>query len=1709
MSGLRFLPWVRDGLAGGLPSGAARAAVEVGLTVSRGTDLLPVAPVTVTLLGPGDVTGVDPGQIIRAFPAPDATGVETTGFAAVEFDRPDLPWMFSPGGPDERGRLRPWLVLVVVPEADAQLTAADGTGTAPAVLSCPADALPDLASSWAWAHAQLVATPDEDPLTVLEQAPERSLSRIVCPTVTDDRTRYLAALVPAYEAGRLAGLGLPQPDATGLAPAWQPGAAGRITLPVYHSWRFSTGLDGDFESLARQLKGRPITGVGARAMDLANAGVLPLASGTPEATAWLGSALRTPGTGPLWPEATRTAWRAAMRARFTPGADRLPPPLYGGVYGGAPDGVPPAEGAEPAWLAAVNLEPQHRAAAALGARVVQDHQEDLVAAVQEQAADLREANALLSFARLARSTGSALHRRRFAPPAAGAATAATVATTTTAASTGAEPGVADAGASSEPVSAAAAADASRALSDAQLLAVTRPVHDLVPLPPSTALAASGTEDETRTEASGRAAAPLARAAATVADLVDGNPAVAAATTPAFRRATRGGAAGGDRLGASAAATVAALAGGLASPVPPARLPAGAVPDTLLRDAQGHPITLEQLTAAFLSSADPWWLTPPPPPPAGWLELPQKAVTAPVVTSDGRLFLLAAADLGFGRPSGSLYEQVPDPLGGPGLWRNHGSPEGFGRSGLQGNLAVTPGTDGPRIFALQPSGWGQQLVEHRWVTDRWIWRTHPLPNGEDLNTYTEPVVAGGAVWAISGRQTLCRLDLAAGTWSDYGKPSDGILTVLSGQLAVSPDGTHVFALAGPGTMAEWRPTAGAGTWTVLSAPGLHGAGVAAGPADVRTVSTNGELYDYRYGRSPAWRNLGKPLGRALAALSPSTGDVQHAIATDGTLLRGTGVAGTAPAWRAWTLPAGHTPKPAVAPVADPYDANAAFVLTAEGRVLRAVFSGSSVNCTDRGTATDPGGQGGWLDWPTPDRRRYAPGVGLFASVLVSQLDVSAAAPTSPVVRHATGRDLGFDGAPRAGWVPGPGVDAQFTAYTKGVGTAVADLTGNGRPDLVVLSVDYAGGYGRIGYRVGFDLDKDGAPTGGWGLMQYVPELVGTVADVDIALSDLDGDGRPELIVAYAKAEGAGGRVSWRIGWRLDATGRATGGWGLTQTLPATTGQLAALGVDVVDVTDDDTPDLVLVTAERGAQQDVVSHRIGRSVNRRGLVTGGWSDPVPYGGPADAGAARLSGLSVAAVDLTGTRRADLLFLRSYASGGVHRPVLSAAFDLDPAGVPALWGDTAVTAPDPQCAAVAGASLAVTDLDPVLTERRAAMGGRFVEAAMRHQSVVSAAQRLTRQTTPPTVPVAPTAAALRAALDPLATVPERTLSRIGVDGLPLAGTLPPGADPLRSLVTGVEFPEPVYELLRALSPEHLLGGAENVPADTVGLLETDPAFLEAFLLGLNTELGRELLWREVPVDPSTTYFRQFWDTRGSAPDGGRPPGSPLPDIPPVGEWGSGALGSHTTGVGAAGEGVLVLVVRGELLRRYPDAAVTARKASWTSPARVARTVQEGGTELLPLFSARFDPDLRLFCFPLTRGRAVGEGGDAGWFFCFREQPSGLRFGLDEGEQPPADPYNSAHYASRVLQRPVFVALHADDLLPAGSATAAPGGPGTTTAGTETTGSAGVRPATDAKATEEHGTEQPAAEAPTAKEHATEEHTTEENATGPAATDPSEADQ
>ena len=72
-------------------------------------------------------------------------------------------------------------------------------------------------------------------------------------------------------------------------------------------------------------------------------------------------------------------------------------------------------------------------------------------------------------------------------------------------------------------------------------------------------------------------------------------------------------------------------------------------------------------------------------------------------------------------------------------------------------------------------------------------------------------------------------------------------------------------------------------------------------------------------------------------------------------------------------------------------------------------------------------------------------------------------------------------------------------------------------------------------------------------------------------------------------------------------------------------------------------------------------------------------------------------------------------------------------------------------------------------------------------------------------------------------------------------------------------------VLRALAALSQDWLLPGLDQVLPNTVSLLETNQAFIEAYMVGLNHEFSRELLWNEYPTDQRGSYFRQFWNVAG----------------------------------------------------------------------------------------------------------------------------------------------------------------------------------------------------------------------------------------------------
>jgi hypothetical protein len=273
---------------------------------------------------------------------------------------------------------------------------------------------------------------------------------------------------------------------------------------------------------------------------------------------------------------------------------------------------------------------------------------------------------------------------------------------------------------------------------------------------------------------------------------------------------------------------------------------------------------------------------------------------------------------------------------------------------------------------------------------------------------------------------------------------------------------------------------------------------------------------------------------------------------------------------------------------------------------------------------------------------------------------------------------------------------------------------------------------------------------------------------------------------------------------------------------------------------------------------------------------------------------------------------------------------------------------------------------------------------------------------------------------ALEPTATILPRGFSTIQI---------PPwvSADLLGDYGEVMAYPKidlPMYEPLKAISIELFLPNINLIPPNSVTLVETNQKFVESYMIGLNYEFGRKLLWREYPTDQRGSYFRQFWDVRSVINGEGLSENAlkeKLYDIPPLNTWERASmLGEHNNRAGGGEKGEqAVLVIRGDLLKKYPTAVIYANRAEWEylpdgktpdlSKPRILVELSEAEESnpptdkvRLPLYEAKADPDIYFFGFDLTIPEAKGGSGhppdtDPGWFFVIKERPGDPRFGLE----------------------------------------------------------------------------------------------------------------
>ena len=443
-----FLPWLRQGLANQIQTADFDASVMVRAQVNVQLELrgeggsapqnLPVNR-PVALFGPSDIVGIEKRAIVRTEPRNWISNFEPNYLPAIEFYDEDFPWRYTPAAPDVGlHRLRPWIMLLVL-QKDVEFTEGKNIKDKPTPYIDIVDlnVFPKTEELWAWAHVHvnesLAANDDQFVSTdvnaiipkfedVLKRNPDLAYSRIVCPRRLDENKEYHAFVIPVFEAGRRAGLGLEIGDIPATMSSWDPGTRPEgPSFPYYYRWVFRTGTSGDFESLVRLLKPKPVDPrVGTREMDVLDPhpAVRPVDKVELNGILRLGGALLPPSKVPPEPPDAFETWddpfprplQEDLGALINLADDLqvdghpdpiITAPLYGSYHALMKrvltnrDGtqITPAEN----WVHRLNLDPRFRVAAGFGTRVIQDNQEKYMDAAWEQIGRILDAQRRIRF----------------------------------------------------------------------------------------------------------------------------------------------------------------------------------------------------------------------------------------------------------------------------------------------------------------------------------------------------------------------------------------------------------------------------------------------------------------------------------------------------------------------------------------------------------------------------------------------------------------------------------------------------------------------------------------------------------------------------------------------------------------------------------------------------------------------------------------------------------------------------------------------------------------------------------------------------------------------------------------------------------------------------------------------------------------------------------------------------------------------------------------------------------------------------------------------------------------------------------------------------------------------------------------------------------------------------------------------------------------
>ncbi len=214
------------------------------------------------------------------------------------------------------------------------------------------------------------------------------------------------------------------------------------------------------------------------------------------------------------------------------------------------------------------------------------------------------------------------------------------------------------------------------------------------------------------------------------------------------------------------------------------------------------------------------------------------------------------------------------------------------------------------------------------------------------------------------------------------------------------------------------------------------------------------------------------------------------------------------------------------------------------------------------------------------------------------------------------------------------------------------------------------------------------------------------------------------------------------------------------------------------------------------------------------------------------------------------------------------------------------------------------------------------------------------------------------------------------------------------LDPIIMAPKIKKAMYRPLVSLDKDYILPGIENLQNNGVTLCEENRRFIESYLVGCNHEMGRELMWRHFPTDQRGTVFSYFWDPVQSV--------NPPEDIKDIHLWNQ-VLGKNKSGLSSSPN--LVLIIKGDLIRRYPSTIIYVIKIPktgsqpryWSEVYPKKNPPINKDIMIDPIFRAQIGHDTLCVGFPFSRDNVQGSTRDGEYYFVLQENQDLPRFGLD----------------------------------------------------------------------------------------------------------------